>query len=77
MLRSSLGDYSDAYVVVKGRTTVKRGKKLILKNNTLCRLCISTINNTFIGNAEDFDIVIPIYNLLEHSDNYSVTSGSW
>ena len=36
--------------------------------------CTSKINNTFIDNAEDFDIVMPRYNLLEYSDNYSMTS---
>ena len=36
----------------------------------------SKINNTYIDNAEDLDIVMPMYNLLEYSDNYSITSGS-
>ena len=35
------------------------------------------INNTFGDNAEDLDIVMPMYNLLEHCDNYSMTSGRW
>ena len=38
--------------------------------------CISKINNTFVDNAEGFDIVMPMYNLLEYSDDYSMTSGS-
>ena len=42
----------------------------------LFKSCISNINNTFIDNAEDLDIVVPIYNLLEHGDNYSMASGS-
>ena len=37
---------------------------------------ILKINNTFINNAEDLGIVIPVYDLLEHSDNYSITPGS-
>ena len=37
----------------------------------LRRSCISKGNNTFIGNAEDLDIVMPMYNLLEYSNNYS------
>ena len=35
------------------------------------------INNTFIENAEDFNIIMPVHNLLEYNDNYSMTSGSW
>ena len=51
-------------------------KKLIFKSNAPFRSCISKINNTFVGNAEDLDMVMPMYNLLENSDNYSMTSGS-
>ena len=46
------------------------------KNNVPFSSCISIINNTFIDNAQDPDIVIRVYNLLEYSDNYSMTSGS-
>ena len=38
--------------------------------------CISKINNTFIDNIEDLDVAIPMYNLLEYSDNYSMTPGN-
>ena len=38
--------------------------------------CITLINNTFIDNAEDLDIVMPMYNLVEFFDNYSMASGS-
>ena len=72
MLRSDLCDYSDAYIFVKGIITIegdddnkKRDKKLSFKNNASCRSCISKINNTFIDNAEDLDIVMTMYNLLE------------
>ena len=80
MLRSDLCDYSDAFIVVKGRISVtdtnnanKRNKKLTCKNNAPFRSCISKIKNTFINNAEDLGIVMQIYNLLECSDNYSMT----
>ena len=80
MLRSDLCDYSDAFIVVKGRISVtdtnnanKRNKKLTCKNNAPFRSCISKIKNTFIDNAEDLGIVMQIYNLLECSDNYSMT----
>ena len=49
---------------------------VMLKNNAPLLWCISKINNTFIDNAEDLDIVMPMYNLLEYSGNYSMTSGS-
>ena len=70
MLRSVLCDYSDAYIVVKGTVTVevnglnnRASKKLAFKNNVLFRSCISKINNKFIDNVEDLDIVMSIYNL--------------
>ena len=83
MLRLDLFDYSDTSIVVKGTITVEgdndaktRNKNLIFKNNAPFRSCISKINNTFIDNTKDLDIVMPKYNLLEHSSNSSVTSGS-
>ena len=81
MLRSDLCDYSDAYVVVKGKITVEgendaktRNKNVIFKNNGPFRSRISNINNAFTDNAEDLDIVMSMYNLLECSDN--MKSGS-
>ena len=78
MLTSDLCGYSGAYIVVKETITVegdddnkKIDKKLSFKNNSPFRSCISKINNTFVDNAEDLDIVMPIYNLLENSHNYS------
>ena len=84
MLRSDLGDYSFAYTIVKGRVSIrgandgnKRNKKLTFKNNAPFRSCILKINNIFIDNVEDFDIVMPRYNLLEYCQNYSMKSGSF
>ena len=87
MLRTRLCDYSDAYVLVKGNITVINtadavvaanniNKKVIFKNCAPFTNCISKINNTQIDNAEYIDIVMPMYNLIEYSDNYSKTSGS-
>ena len=80
MLKSDLCDYSDAYIVVKGVITVtganndsRINKKLVFKSNASFQSCISKINNRFMDNAEDLDIVMVMYNLLEHSDNYSMT----
>ena len=55
----------------------KRNKKLTFKNNGPFRSSISRINNTFIDNAEDLDIFMPMFILLEYSDSYSMTSGSY
>ena len=59
MLRSNLCDYSDAYIVVKGRINVRdannaniRNKNLTFKNNAPFRLYMSEVNDTFIDNVE-------------------------
>ena len=105
ILKSSLYDYNDAYVLVKGAITVNftaaadanannADKKVIFKNcapftNCIIEInntqvnnllitftnCIIEINNTQVNNAKDIDIVIPMYNLIEYSDNYSKASG--
>ena len=85
MLRSDLCDYSDAYINVKRTRDLlaaapnkkdKAEKNVAFKNNAPFRSCISKINSTLIGNAEDLDIAMPLYNLLEYSQNDSMTSGS-
>ena len=87
MLRSSLCDYSDAYILVKGNITVNNtatdgaaanntNKKVIFKNCAPFTNCISKISNSQIDNAEYIDKVMPMYNLIEYSDNYSKKSGS-
>ena len=52
----------------------KAEKNVAFKTSAPFRSCISTINITLIDNAENFDTVMPMYNLLEYSHNYSVTS---
>ena len=89
MLKSCLCDYSDAYNLVKGKITItetgddaaareadERDKGVALKNCSLFTNFISEINNTQVYNAKDIDIAMPMYNLIEYSDNYSKTSGS-
>ena len=87
MLKSSLCNYSDAYILVKGtisaNNTAAAGaavndndRKVIFKNCAPFTNCISEINNTQIDNANDIDIVMPMYNLIEYSDNYAKTTGS-
>ena len=88
MLKSSLCDYSDAYILVKGKITItgeghdaavrqpdERDKGVAFKNCALFTNCISEINNTQIDNCKDIDIIMPKYNLIEYSDNYAKTSG--
>ena len=50
--------------------------KVIFRNCAPFTNCISEINNTQIDNAEYIDIVMPMYNLIKYSDNYSKASGS-
>ena len=87
MLKSSLCDYSDAYIHVRGTITVNNtaaegaavnnsNKKVIFKICASFTNCISQINDTNLDNAKYLDIVMPMYNLIEYSDNYSKTSGS-
>ena len=82
MLRLHLCDFSDAYIVVKEKIIVTNpnhnayDKKLAHKNNAPFLSCISKINNTLTHNAEDLDIFMPMYNLLEYSKNYRKTTGS-
>ena len=80
MLRSNLCDFSDAYIVVKETITLTRtdgrrfidirNKFLAFKNNSPFTNCISMINNVLIENAEDLDVVVPMYNLLEYNEKY-------
>ena len=58
-------------------TIVMLNEKLTFRNNSSFRSCISKIRNTFIDNTEDLDLDMPMYNMLEYSDNYSMTSGSF
>ena len=80
MWRSSLCDYRDAYILVKGNISVNntaaRGaapnntnKKVIFKNCASCTDCISKTNDTQVDNAKDIDIEMPMHNLIEYSDN--------
>ena len=86
MLRSSLCDYSDAYIFVKGKITTtgggvdnavrqadERDKGVAFKNCAPFTNLTCEINNTQVDNTKDIDIVMPMYNLIEYSDNYAKT----
>ena len=87
MLRSNLCDIADAYIPVNGRITItgagadgaarrgdERDKSVTFKHCAPFLKCINRINNTEIDNAKDINM--PMYNLIQYSDNYSKTSGS-
>ena len=86
MLKSSLYDYNDAYMLVKGLITVPNTasgvkqqlitvQKQYLESAPLTD-CISTTNHTQIDNSKDVNIVKPKYNLTEYKHNYSKSFGS-
>ena len=80
MIRSHLCYCSDKYIHVKGTITIRNtaaanntNKKVIFKNCAPFTNCISQINNTQVDGAHDIDVVMPMYNLIEHSDTYLKT----
>ena len=78
-IESSLCDYSDAYVLVTGNIAVAGGNantKVAFKNCSPFNKCRTEINGTFVDEADFINIAMPMYNLIEYSDNYSDTSGS-
>ena len=81
LLRSNLCDYADAYILVKGTIIItgsgnddatkwadERDKGVTFKNCAPFTKCISRINNIDKDNAQDIDIVMTLYNLIEYSD---------
>ena len=87
MLRSSLCDYSDVYILVKGNISVNNiaaegavandtNKKVMFKNCAPFTNSINKLKNTEKDNADYIDIVMLTYNLIEYRDNYSKTPGS-
>ena len=89
MLKSALYDYSDTYILLSRIITItgagdnyaarradEKDKEVIFKNCAPFTYYKSEINNTQVDHAKDIDFVIPMYNLIECSDNYSKTSRS-
>ena len=71
-------DYFDTYIIVTGNIAVEVGDentKVAFKSCTPFRKCKTEMNDTFVEEAEFIDIAMPMYNLIEYSDNYSETSG--
>ena len=79
-LESNLCNYSDAYILVTGNINIAgsndNNTKVAFKNCAPFKKCRTEINETFVDDAEHTNIAIPMYNLIEYSNNYSDTSGS-
>ena len=86
MLKSTFCDYSDAYIIVKETITNVRvlappepdnnDKEVVIKNCAAFIDSISKANNTQIDNTKDINVVKPMYNLIEYSNNFPATSGN-
>ena len=78
-LESSLCDYSDSYILVTGDITAtpnNAATQVIFKNCAPFEKFRTEITETFVAEADSINIIMPIYNLIEYSVNYSDTSGS-
>ena len=79
VIKSNLCDYSEAYILVTGDITAANGDantKVAFKDCAPFTKCVTHKNDEYVDNAHNLDIVMPVYNLIEYSDNYSDTSGS-
>ena len=77
VIKPSLFDYSDAYILVSGNIKNKAANASVtFKNCAPFTKCITHINDEHLETAENVDIIMPMYNLLEYSDNYEESSGS-
>ena len=77
VIKSNLCEYSDAYILVTGhiRNKVDGDRNVAFKNCAPFRTCTVNLNYEFVEKAEDIDLVLPMYNLLEYSDNYQDSTG--
>ena len=77
-IKSSLGDYSDEFISVTWNITVTANNNtdVAFKNCAPFSIFSIKINDVFVGEANHFHIAMPMYNLIEYSDNHSDTSGS-
>ena len=77
-IKSSLCDYSDAFILVTGNITVNAANDthVALKSCAPISKCTAKINDVFVDKVNHIYIEMPMYNLIEYSDNCSDTSGS-
>ena len=74
VIKPNLCDYSDAYVLVTGDikvADVAANANIAFKNCAPFTRCVTHINDEHVETAENFDIIMPMYNLIEYSDNYA------
>ena len=79
VIKPNLCDYVDAYILVTGNITCTGGdadSKVAFKNCAPFRRCVTHINDEHVETAENLDIIMPMYNLIDCSDNYADSSGS-
>ena len=76
VIKPNLCDYSDVFILVTGNIQNKPANSVVaFKNCAPFRTCDVIINDEHVEKAEDLDIVMPMYNLLEYSDNYQNSTG--
>ena len=77
-IKSSICYYSDAFILVTGNITRNANNDIdvAFKNCASFSSCTTKINDVFVDEANHIYIAMPMYNLIEYSDNYSDTSGS-
>ena len=79
MLNPNLCDYIDAYILVRDDITIigcNLQTEVAFKNCATFIMCITKIDGTTIDDADDLNLAMLMYNLLEYSSNYSDTTGS-
>ena len=79
VLKPNLCDYAEAYIMVDGTiraAAANANTRLALKNCAPFTKCNLEINDEHADTAENLDIVMPMYNLMEYSDNYQDSSAT-
>ena len=78
VFKSNHCDYNDAYILVKDDITVAEAPEtqVSFKDFALFTIFITKIDGTTIDNAEDLDLVMPMYNMIQYSSSYSETTGN-
>ena len=79
VLKPNLCDYAEAYILVDGTiraTNAVNATRLVLKNRAPFTKCNLEINDKHVDTAENLDIVMPMFNLIEYSDNYQDSSAT-
>ena len=78
-MKPNLCDYPDAYILVTGDIAVvnaNNNTKVCFKNCSPFTRCVTHLNDEHIKTAENLDLIMNMYNLIEYSDNYVQSSGS-